>query len=140
MLSHFSHVQLFATLWAVALQAPLTMGFSRDHPDPGMEFTCLTSPALAGMFFITSATQFSLNQHLVWSLEPFPTFSIIFFSSYFILVFMVLVFFKIWLILDEWSEVGRLLFVFPQITTCLKFIKLVCQPLVSLWSKFYASH
>ena len=42
MLSHFSHVQLFATLWTVAHQAPLSMGFSRqDHwsglpcPPPG---------------------------------------------------------------------------------------------------------
>ena len=28
MLSHFSRVQLFATLWTVACQAPLSMGFS----------------------------------------------------------------------------------------------------------------
>ena len=28
MLSHFSHVQLFATLWTVALQAPMPMEFS----------------------------------------------------------------------------------------------------------------
>ena len=28
-LSHFRLVQLFATLWAVAHQAPLSMGFSR---------------------------------------------------------------------------------------------------------------
>ena len=27
-LSHFSHVQLFATLWTAAYQAPLFMGFS----------------------------------------------------------------------------------------------------------------
>ena len=26
MLSHFSHVQLFVTLWTVARQAPLSMG------------------------------------------------------------------------------------------------------------------
>ena len=45
-----SHVQLFATPWTVAYQAPLSMGFSRqeywsglplpsagDLPDPGME-------------------------------------------------------------------------------------------------------
>ena len=45
-----SHVQLFATLWTVARQAPLSMGFSRqecwsglpfpspgDLPDPGIE-------------------------------------------------------------------------------------------------------
>ena len=31
MLSLFVHVQLFATLWAVAHQAPLSMGFSRQE-------------------------------------------------------------------------------------------------------------
>ena len=49
-LSLFRHVRLFATLWTVALQAPLSMGFSRqehwdglpcpppgDLPDPGLE-------------------------------------------------------------------------------------------------------
>jgi len=30
MLSHFSRVRLFVTLWAVAHQAPLAMGFSRN--------------------------------------------------------------------------------------------------------------
>ena len=29
MLSRLSHVQLFATPWTVALQAPLSMGFTR---------------------------------------------------------------------------------------------------------------
>ena len=56
------------TLWTVAHQAPLSMGFSRqeywsglpcplpgDLPDPGIEPTSLTS-ALAGQFFTTSAT------------------------------------------------------------------------------------
>ena len=51
-----SHVQLFATPWTVAYQAPLSMGFSRqeywsglpfpspgDLPDPGIE---LGSPTL----------------------------------------------------------------------------------------------
>ena len=54
----FSHVQLFATPWTVALQAPLSLGFSRqeywsgvpfptpgDLPDPGMETASFTSPA-----------------------------------------------------------------------------------------------
>ena len=49
LLSRFSRVQLCATLWAAALQAPLSMGFSRqgdwselpcppsgDLPDPGV--------------------------------------------------------------------------------------------------------
>ena len=69
MLSCFSHVQLFATLWTLACQAPLSMGFSRqeywsglpcpppeDLPDPGIKPLSLTSPALVGGFFTTSAT------------------------------------------------------------------------------------
>ena len=59
-----SRVQLFATLWSVAGQAPLSMRFSRQEywsglpfpspgnlPKPGIE---LTSPALAGGFFTAS--------------------------------------------------------------------------------------
>ena len=59
MLSCFSHVQLFATLWTVAFQAPLSMGFSRQEYwsgllcpppgnllDPGIEPTSPVSPAL----------------------------------------------------------------------------------------------
>ena len=65
MLSHFSCVQLFVTLWIVAHQALLSMGFSRqdywnalpcppprDLPNPRIE---PASPALAGGFFTTSA-------------------------------------------------------------------------------------
>ena len=61
-----NHVQLFVTLWAVAHQAPLSMGFSRqeywsalpcpplgDLPDPGIKAMSLTFPALAGEFFTT---------------------------------------------------------------------------------------
>ena len=66
-LSRFSHVWLFATPWAVACQAPLSVGFSRpeywsglpcpppmDLPNPGMESLYLISPALAGRLFTTS--------------------------------------------------------------------------------------
>ena len=69
MLSHFSCVQLFETLWTVACQAPLTVGFSRqdywsglpfsplgDLPDPGIKSASPTSPvspALEGGFFTT---------------------------------------------------------------------------------------
>ena len=69
MLSRLSQVQLFATLWTIAHQAPLSMGFSRkeywnklpcpppgDLPDPGIKPASLTSPALAGSFFTTRAT------------------------------------------------------------------------------------
>ena len=31
MLSHFSHVQLFATLWTIARESPLSMGFSSQE-------------------------------------------------------------------------------------------------------------
>ena len=63
-----SRVWLFVTLWTVALQAPLSMGFSRqeywvllcpspgDLPDLGIEPVSLVSPALAGGFFTTSTT------------------------------------------------------------------------------------
>ena len=69
MLSLFSRVQLLATLWTVARQASLSMRCSRqeywsglpcsfpgDLPDLGIELMSLTSPALAGRFFTTSAT------------------------------------------------------------------------------------
>ena len=64
-----SHVQLFATPWTVACQAPLSMGFSRqeywsglpftspgDLPNPGIEPKSLASLALAATFFSTSTT------------------------------------------------------------------------------------
>ena len=64
-----SRVQLFATLWTVTHQAPLSMGFSchdywcgllfpppGDLPNTGIEPLSLMSPALAGGFFTTSAT------------------------------------------------------------------------------------
>ena len=55
-----SHVQLFVTLWTVASQAPLSVGFSQQEywsglpfprglHDPGIEPTS-ASPALAGRF------------------------------------------------------------------------------------------
>ena len=63
MLSHFSSVWLFASLWTVAHQAPLSIGFSRqeywsglpcpppgDLPDPGNEPVSFMFPELAGGF------------------------------------------------------------------------------------------
>ena len=57
--SRFSHVRLFATLWTVAHQAPLSMGFSRweywsglpcpppgDFPHPEIELMSSAAPAL----------------------------------------------------------------------------------------------
>ena len=69
MLSRFSCVPLFKTIWTVAHQASLSMGlsrqeywsgfpcpFPRDLPDPGIELFTLRSFALAGEYFTTSAT------------------------------------------------------------------------------------
>ena len=69
MQSHFSRVQLYATLWTVVHQAPLFMGLSRqeirngvpvpppgDLPKPGIKPASVTPLALAGGFFSTSAT------------------------------------------------------------------------------------
>ena len=68
LLSRFSRVRLFVTLWTVAHQdqALLSMGFSRheywrrlpfpspgDLPNPQTKPRSLTSPALAGGFFTT---------------------------------------------------------------------------------------
>ena len=65
----FSHIQLFVTLWTIAHQAPLSMGFSSqgywnglpcpppgDLPDPGIQPTSLKSLALADGFFISRDT------------------------------------------------------------------------------------
>ena len=64
MLTCFSRVQLFATLWTIACQSPLYMGFSRQEywsrlscpspgylSDPGIKPTSLTSLVFAGVFF-----------------------------------------------------------------------------------------
>ena len=63
-----NRVQLFATPWTVAHQAPLSVGFSRqeywsglscpppvDLPNPEIKPPSLMSLALAGGFFATSA-------------------------------------------------------------------------------------
>jgi len=72
MLSCFSRVQLFVTLWTVALQAPLSMGFSRkeywsgwpclssgDLPDTGIESTSLMSVSCIGRQVLKHSVQFS---------------------------------------------------------------------------------
>ena len=69
MLSHFSYIWLFVTLWTKAYQSPLSLGFPRqeywsgllcpppgDLRHPGIEPQSIMSPALTGRFFTTSAT------------------------------------------------------------------------------------
>ena len=74
MLSLFSRVRLFAIPWTVAHQAPLSMGFSRQEywsglpfpspgalQDPGIEPMSLMLPTLAGGFFTTISTMWTLH-------------------------------------------------------------------------------
>ena len=80
MLSCFGRVQLFVTLWTVAHQAALSMGFSREEywgglpcpppgnlPNPGIEPVSLMSSALAGRFFTTMSPE--KPQYIQYSIE-----------------------------------------------------------------------
>ena len=76
MLSHFSHVWFFVTLWTIAHQAPMSMDspgkntevgycalLQRIFPTQGLN-PLLLSPALAGRFFTTSITWESHNNNI----------------------------------------------------------------------------
>ena len=83
-----SRIQLFATPWTLAHQAPLSVCFPRqeywrglpfpppgDLPNSGIKLVSLTSPTLADRFFTTSATREAqvspkLNLVLYGSLVP----------------------------------------------------------------------
>ena len=80
-LRHFNCVQLFATPWTVALEAPLSMGFSRqeywsglpcpppgDLPKPGIKPESLMSTALAGRFFTTSTIWEALSNAVYYTI------------------------------------------------------------------------
>ena len=69
LLNRFTRVWLLVTLWTVAHQAPLCLGFPRqeywsglpcppvgDLPNSGIKPVSLTSPALAGRFFTTGVS------------------------------------------------------------------------------------
>ena len=84
-----SHAWLFATLWTVVHQPPLSMGFPRqeywsglsfptpgDLADPGIKPRSPVSPALAGRFFTTSPpgkpkVQVKTRRVILDSLFPF---------------------------------------------------------------------
>ena len=73
-LSHFSHVRFFATLWTVACQDPwdfpgknIGVGchalLQGNLSDPGIEPVSLMSPALEGRFFTTEPPGKSLSHY-----------------------------------------------------------------------------
>ena len=77
-LSHFSHVQLFVTLWAVACQAPLFMGFSRQEywsglpclpvgNLPDLDQTRVSYISCIGRWFLTISTTW--ETHIFWNVE-----------------------------------------------------------------------
>ena len=96
MLSCFSHVHLFATLWTVACQAPLSMGFSRqeywsglpcpppgDLRDPGIKPMSPASPALQADSLLSeppgkplSTTKRQIPESRLWYYQVFCNFSL----------------------------------------------------------------
>ena len=48
-LSHFSRVQLFVTLWTIAHQAPLSVGFSRQEYWNGLPYPPSRGPSILGI-------------------------------------------------------------------------------------------
>ena len=86
MLSCFSCIQLFATLWTLAHQSPLCMGFSRqeywsglpgpplgDLPDPGVEPASPVAPALQADSLLLSCwvTQIKYIKHKICHFSSF---------------------------------------------------------------------
>ena len=78
MLSHFSHLLLFATLWTIDHQAPVSMGFSRqeywsglpcpspvDLPNPGISWILLCFLHWQEGFFTTSDI-WGLQKDSIW--------------------------------------------------------------------------
>ena len=65
MLSRFRHVQLFATLWTVACQAPLFMGFSRQE-----YWSWLPCPSLGDL--PTQESNLCLSCLLHWQVGSLP--------------------------------------------------------------------
>ena len=81
MLSHFSHVQLFATLWIVAHQAPLSMGIlqartlewvaipsSRGSSQP-RDQTCIPHAFCIGRWVLSTHSS-TLAWQIPWAEEP----------------------------------------------------------------------
>ena len=65
-LSLFSHVRLSVTLWTIARQAPLSMGFPRQEYWSGLPF-----PSLQGIFLTQGLSPGLLHcRHIIYCLSP----------------------------------------------------------------------
>ena len=78
--NRFSCIRLFATLWTLARQAPLSMGFSRqeycsglpwpppgDLPNPGIKPASFMSSCIGREFFTTNATWGNVKSSGHWN-------------------------------------------------------------------------
>ena len=68
LLIHFNRVWLFVTLWTVAPQAPLSMGFSRQESWSGL----LCPGILLQGIFPTQGLNLGLLRHLRWQVGSSP--------------------------------------------------------------------
>ena len=72
MLSHFSHVQLFATLWTIAHQVPLSMGFFRQEYWSGLPYP-LVAQRVKNLSTVQETQVQSLGPDDHWRMEWLPT-------------------------------------------------------------------
>ena len=143
------HVQLFVTPWTVALQAPLSMGFSRQEywsglsfPSPGKssqprDQTLISYVACSGsVFFTTSAPWEAQWNHSALPLSRLPSFTHVTFKGMVLLVQLVAAGLFSWL----WGcsvtscvflhpEDGRLGCVHFRATVSIVALPILCLPL-----------
>ena len=76
-LSHFSHVQLFATLWTVVCQSPLSMGFSRweywrNHLQIKPKFSLSLSPDYRKLLMSSNCSWGQAGERRQGEIVPLP--------------------------------------------------------------------
>ena len=82
MSSHFSHIQLFMTIWTVARHAPLFMGFSRQENWSGLPCPPLECPPHQGLNVMFRSYDSCIGRQVLYHqrysialglINPFPT-------------------------------------------------------------------
>ena len=69
LLSWFSHVRLFATLWTIAHQAPRSIGFSRQEYCSGLPFASpgdLPNPVIKPVSHVSCISRQVLYHYTTW--------------------------------------------------------------------------